>query len=127
MSKAINEQRPLLRLERFNGVELFAITDARYNIYVDKGSVFGVFRLEAPEAVQTLEDTKILNGSPFWELVWRVPSATPSTLTPGTVIEIPSGYDTEREENITSFYYVTHEASEDNQFVIIQISNRPAQ
>jgi hypothetical protein len=115
---------PLLRLTRFNGVELFAVTDARYNMYAEGDAVFGVFRLVAPDAVQVLEDTMELLGSPYWELVWRVPAAASSALAPGTMIEIPTGYDSERQEHIAIFSYVGGgEASEDNRIVILQTSD----
>ena len=123
MNQPINEHQPLLRLTRFNGVELFTISSARFNIYEESGSVFGVFRLEAGDAVQVLEDTEILNGCPCWELVWRVPSATIPTLTPGMIIEIP-GYDSERQENITNFSYTGGGSeSEDNRITVLQVSD----
>ena len=69
MNAEATNKSDLLRLVRFNGVELFAVTEATYNIYDDNGATFVVFRVEAPNPLQLLEDSEELQGSPFWELV----------------------------------------------------------
>ncbi len=122
MNAAATNKTDLLRLTRFNGVELFSVTEARYSIYDDDGTTFVVFRVEAPTPVQLLEDTEELQGSPFWELVWRAPAASQVTIAADSVFEIPSGYDDDYEEHVTNFYYCEHEGSDENCIQILTVS-----
>ncbi|MBK8286443.1 MAG: hypothetical protein IPK97_17115 [Ahniella sp.] len=45
-------------------------------------------------------------------------------LKPGTVFEIPSGFDAERDEYVVDFYYYEHEVSDTNRIHILASDGR---
>ena len=107
-----------LTLHRFNGDEIFHVSDATLSYFVADTHVVLQFEVNTEnEPVQTLPDTEELNGWPngTWQLT--VPSFDPDDLV-GKTFSIPLGYDEEGEEYLTNFYYVEHETIDNNEIAV---------
>ena len=108
----------ILTLHRFNGDEVFNVSDAAISYFVAESSVVVHFEVNTEDKpVKTLPDTKELNGWPngAWQL--SLPSFDPGDLV-GKTFLIPQGYDEKAEEYLTNFYYVEHETIDNNEIVI---------
>ena len=108
-----------LTLHRFNGDEVFNVSDATISYFVADSYVTLQFEVHTEDKpVQTLPDTEELNALPngIWQLT--VPAFDPDDLV-GKTFAIPQGYDEEAEEYLTNFYYVEHEPIDNNEIVII--------
>ena len=106
-----------LTLHRFNGDEVFNVSDADIRYFVGESGVVVNFEVKTEDnPVKTLPDTEELNGWPngTWQL--SVSAFDPSDLV-GRTFLIPDGYDEEAEEYRTNFYYVEHEPINDNMIV----------
>ena len=107
-----------LTLHRFNGDEVFNVSDATISYFVAESHATLQFDVNTEaKPVQTLPDTEELNAWPngAWQLT--VPAFDPDDLV-GKTFSIPFGYDEAAEEYLTNFYYVEHEPIDNNEIVI---------
>ncbi len=109
-----------LTLHRFNGDEIYNVSEAtiRYFIQGDCICLDFIVRTEK-KPVQTLPDTQELHGWPNGEWQIRVPVFDLKNWV-GRTFSIPQGYDEEREEYVTNFYYLEHEAIDENLITILE-------
>ena len=108
-----------LTLHRFNGDEVFNVSEAEIRYFVEENHVIVDFQVNTDDKpLKTLPDTESLNGWPngAWQL--SVPSFDPDNLV-GKTFSIPQGYDEETEDYLTNFYYVEHETIDDNEIVVL--------
>lgn len=108
----------LLTLHRFNGDEIYNVSQADILYFVGDEGVCLDFTVKTSEdPVQTLPDTRELRGRPNgqWQLI--VPEFDPGDFV-GREFLIPLGYD-EQEEYWTNFYYVEHEPLDDNRITVL--------
>lgn len=108
-----------LTLHRFNGDEIFNVSDAAIRYFVDENGVTVDFQVSTEnEPVKTLPDTEELDGHPTgaWQLL--LPTFDPDTLA-GKSFSIPQGYNQD-EEYVTNFYYIEHETIDENEIVFLE-------
>ena len=107
-----------LTLHRFNGDEVFNVSDATISYFVAESHIILQFDVKTEDVpVQTLPDTEELNGRPngAWQLT--VSAFDPDDLV-GKTFLVPQGYDEDTEEYLAIFYYVEHEAVDNSEIVI---------
>jgi hypothetical protein len=109
----------VLTLHRFNGEEIYNVSEAVIRYFVGEDGVCVDFQVKTDqEPVQTLPDTQELQGWPNGEWQLFMPEFDPDDLV-GRVFSIPQGYDEQDEEYRTNFYYVEHEPIDDNQITVL--------
>lgn len=97
MKPLSSPEKPLLILQRFNGVESYPIQTAEWNFYWDNQNGWmnlWLFLAAGPAVVQQ-EDTETLNAEPHWELNFIAPNLPDNFLQPGVHLTIPESYDEE--------------------------------
>ncbi len=107
-----------LTLHRFNGDEIFNVSDATLSYFVAEDHATLQFDVKTEDKpIQTLPDTEELNAWPngTWQLT--VPVLDFDEMV-GKIFSIPQGYDEEAEEYLAIFYYVEHEAVDNSEIVI---------
>ncbi len=107
-----------LTLHRFNGDEVFNVSDATISYFVGESDVTVNLEVNTDDQpVKLLPDTEELRGRPngAWQL--NLPTFDPNGLV-GKTFSIPQGYDEEAEEYLAIFYYVEHETIDNNEIVI---------
>ena len=93
-------------IHRFNGVEIFRVSDALIMVYKDEDGVYVVnFEAETKgDAIATLPDTQGLNGCPNAEVSVKIPEFHPDTM---------AGCDfaplCDNDMDGARFYYVEHD------------------
>jgi hypothetical protein len=117
-------EHPVLILERFNGIEIYPIELAEWNLYRDKDS--GMMNLwislAAGRATEQQEDTVDLYAQPNWELNLVEPELSEDAIEPGFIATIPEAYDESRNGWITCFYYCSHEGTDRNTIEMMEIN-----
>jgi hypothetical protein len=115
----------VLTLNRFNGQEQFAISEANINTLEKSNYVDLNFDIETAELpIKTLQDTQLLRAKPNAEFTVRLPKISLDKLV-GKAFKIPKGYDEKRNEFYTRFYYSDHETTNNN-FIHIKERKRNA-
>lgn len=111
----------VLTLNRFNGQEQFAVSEATILQYENGGNfVLSIEIGTDGKAIKTLPDTKELKARPNAEFNLQVKDFDWASLV-GNCFAIPKGYDEETGEYRTLFYYCEHEDTDDN---LIKITER---
>jgi hypothetical protein len=109
-----SSEHPVLILERFNGIEIYPIELAEWNLYKDKDS--GMMNLwislAAGRAIEQQKDTVDLSAQPNWELNLVEADLSEDAIEPGSTATIPEAYDESRNGWITCFYYCSHEGTD---------------
>lgn len=103
--------------------ERFPIITAEYNLYEAESGIweFGVF-IETGEAIKRDDELKsLVNVSPNLEAVVVFKGAKPE-LKVGDILTQKEGYDYERDEHLSNFYYFRHSSVEPLKIEIIEIS-----
>lgn len=108
-----------LTLHRFNGDEIFHVSEATVLYFIRNGYATLHFEVTAQqEPVKTLPDTESLHARPSgaWQLI--VPSFDPIDFV-GKTFSIPEGYDVQADEYVTNFYYVEHDAVDNADLAVL--------
>jgi len=115
-------ERPELHMERFNGLEIYEIEEARWNLYHDEedGKMNLWLSVACGEAIKQFDDTEEIGGEPQWELNLVEPKLTEAALVPGFRAAIPDGHDESRGGCVTNFYFAEHDGSDKNTIDIIK-------
>lgn len=109
----------MLTLHRFNGDEIFSVSEATILYFCDEQGATVQFEVKTDaEPVKTLPDTKDLRGHVYgvWQL--SLPSFNPGELV-GKTLSIQQGYDEKSEEYLAIFYYVDHQPIDNNEIRIL--------
>ena len=110
----------VLILNRFNGQEKFAISEATISLHDGDGSSNLSFEIETEEKpLQTLPDTESLKARPNAEFIVKVADFSWENLV-GKCFEIPRGYDDATDEHLTFLYYCEHENMENNVIEVLE-------
>jgi hypothetical protein len=117
-------EHPVLILERFNGIEIYPIELAEWNLYRDKtsGMMNLWISLVAGRAIKQQEDTVDLSAQPNWELNLVEPELLENAIEPGFTATIPEAYDESRNGWITCFYYCSHEGTDRNTIELMELN-----
>ena len=110
----------ILKLNRFNGQEQFAISEATILLCNDNGYSNLSFEIETEEKpIKTLPDTENLYARPNAEFIVQVTDFSWENLIDRS-FEIPQGYDEETGEFLTRLYYCEHESTDENVIKVIE-------
>ena len=104
-------------------VERFSIERAAWSTYATDNQATLTLRIEAGQLLEPLPPREGM-PTPFWELTLILPPGESLDLKPGTELEIPNGFDAERDEYVVDFYYYEHEASDSNRIRILATDGR---
>jgi hypothetical protein len=123
MSPAATPENPVLLLERFNGMEIYPVELAEWNLYKDqdKGMMNLWISLSAGKAIKQQKDTESLCAEPNWELNLVEQSLPEDLIRPGFTAVIPESYDESRAGWVTNFYYCAHEGTNKNTIEIVEV------
>ena len=110
-----------LKLTRYNGDELFGITEASIYFADDKTELSLDFKTGKPLSVPLL-DTKIRGGlsGEFWIQDIKISSLKELE---GQSFYIKDGYDNEDYETCSTFYYYQHQTVSENTIEFIKYTN----
>jgi hypothetical protein len=109
----------ILSLNRFNGQEQFAISEAVMRVSENNDYFNLNFEIETDEKpLKTLSDTKDLYAHPNAEFNVRIKDFSRHSLV-GERFTISNGYDEETGEYLTRLYYCEHQETDDNVIEII--------
>jgi hypothetical protein len=111
-----------LWMERFNGLEVYRIESAKWNLYkdADLGRMNLWLSVVGGGAIKQFEDTASVGGQPRWELNLVETELADPALKPGFRASIPKGHDDERAGWITNFYFSSHDGSDNNTIEVLQ-------
>jgi len=111
-----------MRLQRFNGDEVFAIDSATVDYYTDEdGRLATTFRADSASVpIQTLPDTEELHAQPFAEFTLYLPKHPGAALLTGRTYSLARGYDDVSGEALTNFYYCEHETVDDIEITVVK-------
>ncbi len=107
-------------LHRFNGDEVFAVSEAKMRYFVGESCVtldFEVDTEEEPLRV-TPPDMEGIGDHPNVEWQTCVPTFDPEDFV-GKSLQIPKGYDDDREEYVSIIYYYEHQKVDNSQINVI--------
>jgi hypothetical protein len=110
-----------IKLHRFNGDEEFALEEAYLHIQPETETSMQL-ELEAGNygtVLKGLPDTEILNAWPGAHIFVELPFPASEPLT-GKKISLPVAYDETIQNTRATFYYVEHEALEDNEIEFLE-------
>ncbi|PTY04528.1 hypothetical protein DB347_17595 [Opitutaceae bacterium EW11] len=109
-------------LERFCGVERYPICRARWNLYYDatRDTMNLCIQMDAGRGTALHDDTAELDAEPWWEIDVVAKQLSRESLVPGTVFNLPNGYEESQGGHITDFYYCEHENTEKNLIRVIE-------
>ncbi len=95
------------------GTEEFSITNPRYNLYQsDDGIREFVIAFETDRAVKRVKELEeVIDPLPNFEATVLIP-AHKTEPGPGSRLEQAEGYDYERDEHLSNFYYFSHDSIE---------------
>jgi hypothetical protein len=116
---AQHEAADELHMTRFNGLEIYEIECAKWNLYRDGNKMNLCVQVKCSKAIRQLEDTKFVGGFPHWELNLVEPKIEDASLLPGYRASIPASYDEGRGGWLTNFYFASHEGSENNEIQVV--------
>jgi hypothetical protein len=106
------------------GEELFEVETATYNIYKSESSIWEfVIKVTTSTAIKRSAELEEAAGALPWFEATALLDADDHTIEKGDLISQKEGYDHDREENLSNFYYFRHEPVEDMQFEIHDIQN----
>jgi hypothetical protein len=109
-----------LTLHRFNGDEIYNVSEATIRYFVRGDCVHMDFRVNTEDKpVQTLPDTEELHVRPNGQWQTVVPIFGLKDWN-GRTFSIPQGYDEESAEYLTNLYYVEHETIDENQISVLE-------
>jgi hypothetical protein len=105
-----------LHMMRFEGLEIYQISSATWNLYRDESpaAMNLCVRVECSKPIKQSEDSKYVGGLPTWELNLVEPALVDASLESGFRASIPASYDESRGGWITNFVFTSHEGSERN-------------
>jgi hypothetical protein len=123
MKLVSSPENPVLVLERFNGIEIYPVELAEWNLYKDKenGRMNLWIALSAGGAIKQQKDTEPLHAEPNWELNLVEQSLPEKLIKPGFTAVIPESYDESRDGWITNFYYCEHEGTDKNTIEVVEV------
>jgi hypothetical protein len=114
-----NGQTNSLKLIRFCGDEYFPIVKANWFIKKANDAVELWFDIETTEGTTVCEDTKSFKATPFWQLVYIAKKLDKNDLKIGFKVKIPNGWDEDRDDTVTNFYYFEHQETDNNLIEIL--------
>ncbi len=103
--------------------ERHEVARAAWSTYSIDGQAALTLRIEAGRLLAPLPPPEGMT-TPFWELTVILPPGETFDLKPGTVHDIPTGFDVERDEHMVDFYYYEHEVSDSNRLHITAVADR---
>jgi len=95
-----------LDLHRFNGLEQYE-AECLYRLYDEAGVSYLALCVKGITCIQTLEDSRNLNGKPHLEI--RFPLTTITSVAKDTVLTIAESPATPDLSNYSNFYYLEHQ------------------
>ena len=106
------------------GIEDFSISQARYNLYKHKDGVWEfVVAVQTGEALKRSKKLeKVLSAKPWFELTVLL-KPDDLDLNPGKTLLQKEGYDRKRNQNLSNFYYFTHESVEEAKIRILEVGS----
>ena len=111
-----------MKLQRFNGDELFNVETATVDYYVEEDGKFATtFRADAATpAIETLSDTIELHAKPFTEIMLSLTKHPGVALLAGRSYSLSHGLDDASGEHLTNFYYYEHELMHNIEITVIK-------
>lgn len=118
-------QTDILTIEHLQfGEEQFEIECAAYNLYEGGDGIWEfVVKVTTGDAIMRTDELKDLVDAKPWFEATSIMEADDLALSAGDVIVQEQGYDYERDQNLSNFYYFRHESVEDLSFVIHEVSD----
>lgn len=114
------ENRLALRHVEF-GYEEFLVESAIFNVYEGAGGVWEfVVKVEAGEVTHPSELQEIATGRPCFEATALLP-VDDTTLVAGRVVRQAEGYDHLRGQNLSTFFYLTHNNVEELEVEVLTV------
>lgn len=95
------------------GKEEFSIVNPRYNLYQSEDGIREfVIAFETDRAIKRVKELEeVIDPLPNFEATVLMPSGT-AKLIPGSKLLQPEGYDYQRDEHLSNFYYFSHDSVE---------------
>lgn len=104
-----------------NVQEIFAITNAKYNLYqVDDIWEFALYFKTSKAITRAPALEEVIDAKPNFEATAILPGDA-LNLETGKVIIQKQGYDDERDEHLSNFYYFEHESIEDLEIELLEV------
>jgi hypothetical protein len=102
-----------LIIERFNGKEVYRISEAKLRCMKENGYLETVIEVKTDAVIQGLEDTTSLNARPTAEIIFKV-IGEDLKIFDNYKTYIPHGFSHELQEYLTTFCYASHQMMNDN-------------
>lgn len=105
------------------GVEKFEITEPTYNLYKSESGIWEfTLSLKTSKSINRVKELKeLVDAEPYFETT-AIMSESELKLVEGNTITQKQGYDYDRDENLSIFYYFDYNSIEDLEIELLEVT-----